>query len=131
MLGFFNDVNLCVIHRKEKTISQKDINLAIEIRGTQHVGGKELSDVGPGNISRNFTFDASERKGLPRAAHKTDLAMSHDWSVELRAKVAAVPVPAKKEKKGKTAPKRLVLKDAVHGVSKASFCRLTRCAGVQ
>ena len=131
MSGFFNDVNLCAIHRKVKTISQKDINLAIEIRGTQHVGGKELSDVGPGNIFRNLTSNASERKGLPRAAHKTDLAMSHDGSAELRAKAAAVPVPAKKGKKGKTTPKRLVLKDAVHGVSKASFCRLVRCVGVQ
>ena len=128
MSGFFNDVNLCAIHRKVKTISRKDINLAIENRGTQHVGGKELLDVGPGNISRNSASDASEWKGLPGAAHKTDLG--HDWSAELRAKAAAVPVPAKKGKKGK-APKKLVLKDAVHGISKASFCRLARCAGVQ
>ena len=60
MSGFFNDVNLGVIHRKVKMISWKDINLAIKIRGTQHVGGKELSDVGPGNISKNFASDASE-----------------------------------------------------------------------
>ena len=72
----------------------------------------------------------SEWKGLPRAAHKTDLAMGHDWSAELRAKAAAVPVLAKKGKKGK-APKKLVLRDAVHGISKASFCRLARRAGVQ
>ena len=60
MTGFFNDVNLCAIHRKVKTISKKDINLVIEIHGTQHVNGKELSDVGPGSISRNFVSDASE-----------------------------------------------------------------------
>ena len=130
MSGFFNDVNLCVIHRKVKMISQKDIDLAIEIRGTQHVGGKKLSDVGPGNISRNFASDASERRGLPRAAHRADLAMGHDWSAKLRAKAAAVPVPVKKGRKGK-APQKLVLKGAVHGISKASFCRLARCAGVQ
>ena len=130
MLGFFNDINLCAIHRKVKTISRKDVDLAIEIRGTQHVGGKELSDVGTGNISRNFKSDASEQKGLPRAAHRTDLTMGHDWSAELRAKAVAVPVLAKKGKKGK-APKKLVLRDAVHGISKASFCRLPRCARVQ
>ena len=130
MSRFFNDVNLCAIHRKVKMISRKDIDLAIEIRGTQHVGGKELSDVGPGNISRNFVSDVSEWRGLPRAAHRTDLAMGHDWSAKLRAKAVAVPVPVKKGKKGK-APKKLVLRDAVHGISKASFCRLARCVGVQ
>ena len=78
MSRFFNNVNLCTIHWKVKMISWKDINLAIEIRGTQHVGGKELSNVGPGNISRNFASDASEWRGLPRAAHRTDLAMGHD-----------------------------------------------------
>ena len=130
MSGFFNDVNLCVMHRKVKTIIRKDIDLAVEIRGTQHVEGKELSNVSPGNISCNFASDASEGRGLPRAAHRTNLTMGHDWSAEFRAMAAAVPVPVKKGKKGK-APKKLVLRDAVHGISKASFCRLARCAGVQ
>ena len=47
MGGFFHDVNLCALHRKVKTINCKDVALAIEIRGREHVGGKpQMSDVG-------------------------------------------------------------------------------------
>ena len=35
--GFFHDVNLCAIHRNIVTIGRKDIWLAIEIRGREHV----------------------------------------------------------------------------------------------
>ena len=41
MAGYFHDVHLCALHRKVKTINRQDIWLAIEIRGRDHVGGKD------------------------------------------------------------------------------------------
>ena len=65
MGGFFHDVNLCALHRKVKTINRKDVTLAIEIRGSEHVGGKpQMSDVGVVNTSRYRIADASEKSAL-------------------------------------------------------------------
>ena len=46
MAGFFGDVNLCAVHCKVKMISCKDMVLAIEIRGREHIGGRASADVG-------------------------------------------------------------------------------------
>ena len=97
MCGFFSDVNLCAHHRKVKTISRKDINVAIEVRGREHVGGKGTSaDVGPTTTSDYFVSDGSERAGLEPRVRKTDYAIPHDWVAEMRAKVAVPPIPAGK-----------------------------------
>ena len=39
MAGFWHDANLCAIHRKVITVNRKDVGLAMEIRGQEHVGG--------------------------------------------------------------------------------------------
>ena len=61
MAGFFEDVNLCAVHRKVKMISRKDMVLAIEIRGREHIGGRASADVGGSNVGGYFASDASER----------------------------------------------------------------------
>ena len=33
MVGLFEDINLCCLHAKRKTISPKDVALALRIRG--------------------------------------------------------------------------------------------------
>ena len=146
MCGFFSDVNLCAHHRKVKTISRKDINVAIEVRGREHVGGKGSSaDVGPSTTSNYFVSDGSERTGLEKRVRKTDYAVPHDWVAEMQAKVAVQPVPggkgggARRGKGGRSGGRkiddkrrqRLVLRDAVHGISRASFCRMARRGGVE
>ena len=47
LAGFYNDMNLCAAHRKVVTINRKDVWLAIQLRGRDHVGGRgQVSDVG-------------------------------------------------------------------------------------
>ena len=94
MAGFFGDVNLCAMHQKVKMISRKDMVLAIEIRGREHIGGRASVDVGGSNVGGYFASDASERKALPPAAHKTDYMQHCDWAAELREKVAMDPQKA-------------------------------------
>ena len=94
MAGFFGDVNLCAVHRKVKMISRKDMVLAIEIRGKEHIGGRASADVRGSNVGGYFASDASERKALPPAAHKTDYVQHRDWAAELREKVAVDPQKA-------------------------------------
>ena len=63
--GFFHDVNLCAIHRQVVTINRKDIWLAIELRGHDHIEGKsQISDVGVTNPSGMIVSDCTEKKGL-------------------------------------------------------------------
>ena len=94
MAGFFGDVNLCAMHQKVKSISRKDMALAIEIRGREHIGGRASADVGGSNVGGYLASDASERKALPPAAHKTDYVQHRDWAAELREKVAVGPQKA-------------------------------------
>ena len=83
MAGFFGDVNLCAVHHKVKMISCKDMVLAIEIRGREHIGGWASMDVGGSNIGGYFASDVSERRALPTAAHRDDHVQHRDWAVEL------------------------------------------------
>ena len=63
--GFFHDVNLCAIHRRVVTINRKDIWLAIELRGRDHVGGKsQISDIGVTNPSGTIVSNRTEKRGL-------------------------------------------------------------------
>ena len=91
MAGFFGDVNLCTVHRKVKMINRKDMILVIKIRGRKHIGGRASVDVGGSNIGGYFASDASDRRALPEAAHKTDYAQHRDWAAELQEKVAVDP----------------------------------------
>ena len=41
------DANLCALHRRVITIAQRDVWLAIQLRGREHLGGKpNVSDMG-------------------------------------------------------------------------------------
>ena len=139
MAGFFGDVNLCVVHRKVKTISCKDMILAVEIRGREHIGGHAAADVGGSNVGGYFASDRSERRGLPLTAHKMDYIQQRDWAAELREKVAvdpkAVETSTKKGKGGgksiqKMRRQRFVI-DAIHRITKSAICRLARRGGVE
>ena len=57
MLGFFSDVNLCCRHQKVKTIARQDIWLAIEIHGREHIGGREVADIGLGTTWNYMCMD--------------------------------------------------------------------------
>ena len=140
MAGFFGDVNLCAVHRKVKTISHKDMILAIEIRGREHIRGCAAADVGGSNVGGYFALDRSEHRGLPRPAHKMDYIQQRDWAAELREKVAvgpkAVETSPKKGKGGgksiqKTRRQRLVVRDAIHGITKSAICRFARRGSVE
>ena len=81
------DVNLCTLHRRVVTIDRKDIWLAIQIRGREHIGGKRnVSDTRTMNPSNDWMSDPSEKKGLEkrRGCHfeyqSTPLA---DWNEDL------------------------------------------------
>ena len=142
MAGYFHDVLLCALHRKVKTINRQDIWLAINIRGREHVGGKpQVADVGASNISGFTIADASEKKTAPRAAH-TAYALEPDWCAELR-KSVAIDTGDGGNTGGRTGGKtrgknsapmkrrRRVLKNSIHCIPKAAFCRLARCGGVE
>ena len=63
LAGFYNDVNLCALHWKVITINRKDVWLAIQLRGCDHVGGHgQVSDVGAVNVSKYQVADRSELK---------------------------------------------------------------------
>ena len=52
MAGFWHDTNLCALHWKVVTVNHKDVWLATEIRGREHVGGRsQVSDVGNVNVT--------------------------------------------------------------------------------
>ena len=59
--------------------------------------------------------------------------MGHDWCAELRASVAVNPDAPKRAPKVKPGMRqvRRVLKDSIHGITKAAFCRMARRGGVQ
>ena len=133
MAGYFHDVNLCALHRKVKTINRQDIWLAITIRGREHVSGKaQVSDVGASNVSGYTIADAWEKKMVFRVA-RTEYAVEKDWCYELRKSVAPDTGDDPKKKKMQPGLKQLrrVLKDSIHSILKAAFCRMARRGGVQ
>ena len=114
--------------------------LAIEIRGREHIGGHAAADVGGSNVGGYFASDRSERRGLPRLAHKMDYIQQRDWAAELCEKVAvglkAVETSPKKGKGGgksiqKTRRQRLVVRDAIYRITKSVICRLARRGSVK
>ena len=76
--------------------------------------------------------DATEKKAVPRRGQKA-YAFSHDWCVELRQSVAIDTDPPKKAPKPKPGMKRVrrVLKNSIHGIEKAAFCRMVRRGNVE
>ena len=135
MAGFFRDANLCAIHRKVITVNRKDVWLAVEVRGHEHVGGRpQVSDVGTVNVTFKGIrlADPSEKKGVVRRKIINDFASEEDWCSVYHEKVTLdVEGAAQKGKgrgqgkgKGKEGMKRLrsVLRDAVHDISKAAIC---------
>ena len=81
MCGFFADCNLCALHRKVVTINRKDIWLAIQIRGRDHVGGKaQVSNVGASNVSKHLIADPTEQQ---RGKPVMQYAEEHDWLADL------------------------------------------------
>ena len=134
MAGYFHDVHLCALHRKVKTINRQDIWLAISIRGREHIGGKpQVSDVGACNVSGFTIADATEKKAVPKNS-RTAYALEPDWCAELRQSVALDAGDGGK-KGGKVQPtmkrRRRVLKNSIHCILKAAFCRLARRGGVE
>ena len=133
MSGYFHDVLLCTLHRKVKMINRQDIWLAIQLRGRDHVGGKtQLSDVGATNAAEYTVADAIENVAVPRGGRKA-YAMGHYWCTELCESVAIDADPPKKVPKLKPGMKRIrkVLRNSIHGISKAAFYRMARHGGVQ
>ena len=91
MAGFFHDINLCAIHRKVITVNRKDVWLATEIRGCEHVGGRpQVSDVGAVNVAIQGIrlADPSEKKGVRRHMILNDFAGHEDWCDKFRRKAA-------------------------------------------
>ena len=141
MAGFWHDANLCAIHRKVITVNRKDVWLATEIRGWEHVGGHpQMADVG----SVNTTFkgirlaDPSEKKGVRWGMILNDFASEEDWCAKFWEK-AAVNTSGVRTAKGKGKGKedvkmkrrQTVLKDALHDISRPAICRLARQGGVK
>ena len=130
MAGFYNDVNLCALHRKVITINRKDVWLAIQLRGCDHVGGRgEVSDVGAVNVSKYQVADRSELK-RQRPEVRAMSAEGRDWSYNLREAVAK-DKPDPPAKKSTPMRRRKVLKKAIFGISKATFLRLAHRGGVK
>ena len=133
MAGYFHDIHLCALHRKVKTINRQDIWLAIEIRGRDHVGGKtQLSDVRATSAVEYTVADTIEKTAVHRRGWQA-YTVGHDWCAELRASVAVNPDAPKQAPKVKPGMRRVrrVLKDSIHGIAKAAFCRMARRGGVQ
>ena len=141
MAGFFSDVNLCAVHRKVVTVNRKDVWLAIELKGRDHVGGKpNISDTGACNFGQYNVRDRSEQTGLKSDEKAAMNAAAQDWNAKLRESISAEggqrrgrsagPV---RKKTGKGGVKRLrrVLKDAIQGITNAAICRLARRGGVK
>ena len=118
---------------KGQTINCQDIWLAIQIRGHDLVGGKtQLSDAGVTNAAGYTVADAIEKKAVPRRGRKA-YAVGHDWCAELRQSVAINTDPPKKAPKQKPGIKRVrcFLNNSIHGITKATFCRMMRRGSVE
>ena len=137
MAGFFNDVNLCALHRKVITINRKDIWLAVQVRGREHVGGKpEVSDVGAFNDdTKRLCYDKSETKRIA-ASSINPYACLTDWPAKLRKLVApdgGNPPRGGGRGRGKPGTKRMrrVLADSIHAIPRTAICRMARRGGVE
>ena len=134
-------MNLCAVHRKVVTVNRKDVWLAIELRGRDHVGGKpNISDTGACNFGQYNVRDRSEQSGLKPEEKAAMNAAPQDWNAKLRELVSAEegqrrgcsagPVG---KGTGKGGVKRLcrVLKDAIQGITNTAICQLARRGGVK
>ena len=78
MAGFWHDANLCALHWKVVTVNHRDVWVATEIRGREHVGGRsQVSDVGNVNLTfKNICLaDPSEKKGVKCSLIKDHFAV--------------------------------------------------------
>ena len=106
--------------------------MAIEIRRRDHVWGKtQLSDVGATSAAEYTVADDIEKTAVHQRGRQA-YAVGHDWCAELRASVAVNPDAPKRapEVKPGMRQERRVLKDSIHGITKAAFCRMARRGGV-
>ena len=104
MAGFFQDANLCAIHRKVITVNWKDMWLVVDVRGHEHVGGRpQVSDVGSINAAFKgiHLADLSEKKGVLRSKIINNFASEEDWCSIYQEKVALDVKDAAKKAKGK------------------------------
>ena len=144
MAGFWHDTNLCALHRKVVTVNHKDVWLATEIHGREHVGGRvQVSNVGNVNVTfKNIHLaDPSEKKGVKHSLIKDHFTAEEDWCAKFWQKVAIDTSAAvrhakgkgKGKGKGKEGPKwlRSVLNDALHNISRLAICCLVRKVGVK
>ena len=144
MAGFWHDTNLCTLHWKVVTVNCKDVWLATEIRGREHIGGwSQVSNVGNVNVTfKNIHLaDPSEKKGVKHSLIKDHFAVEEDWCAKFREKAAidtsAAVRHAKGKGKGKGKGKKglkwlcSVLNDALHNISHPAICHLVRRGGVK
>ena len=144
MAGFWHDANLCALHWKVVTVNRKNVWLATEICGREHVSGRsQVSDVGNVNVTfKNIHLaDPSEKKGVKRSLIKDHFAAEEDWcanfwekvAIDTSAAVSCAKGKGKGKGKGKEGPKWLhsVLNDALHNISHPAICRLARRGGVK
>ena len=82
MAGLFQDANLCTIYHNVITVNQKDVWLAVEVRGHEHVGGRpQVSDVGSVNAAFKgiCLANLSNKKGMLQSKSINDFASEEDW----------------------------------------------------
>ena len=92
-----------------------------------------MSDAGATNAAGYTVADVIEKKAVPRGGRKA-YAVGHDWCAELRESVAIDNMdPPKKAPKPKPGMKRVrrVLKNSIHRIAKAAFCRMARRGGME
>ena len=134
LAGFYNDVNLCAVHHKVVTINRKDVWLAVQLRGRDHIGGMgQVSDIGAMNVSNYQVADQSELK-WQRSTVRAMSAEGRDWNYDLREVVAKdKPDPLRQGKggKGTLICCHKVLKKAIYRISKVTFLRQAWRGGVK
>ena len=136
--GFLMDVNLYALHWRVIMIDLKDIWLAIQIRGREHISGKRnISDTRTMNPSDDFISDPSEKKALEKRQgchfeyESTPLA---DWNEDLcqSAKIKATRGGKSGKGSGKGPFKRhWLVHDNLRGITKTAIARLLRRGGVK
>ena len=134
-------------YRKVATVNRKDVWLATEICGREHVGGRpQVSDVGAVNMAFKNTrlADPSKKKGVRWNLIINDFTGHEDWCNVFHRKALktydepgdtsgkSVKGKGKGKGKGKEGMKCLwrILQDSIHGISKSAICRIARRGGV-
>ena len=124
--GFLMDANLCALHRRVITIAQRDVWLAIQLRGREHLGGKpNVSDTGVFNTGEYFSSDPSEKRRFRLAKwHRLPYESTEpqDWNKLMVQKSFLVPIikeGPKESKRHQSGPK-------THTPSMAAIARLAR-----